>query len=587
MERLRFHPDKSPNIITPKKATVIAAFVSGSILAVLNGCGGNTKSDRAGIQSGEPHDAASDTGTDAAVDATTDVSEPDTSEPDASVPDATVEDAEPDSDAPPQIEYGTLSVQNYSEPIFYEFDANTWDARIAYFTLTPDRVEDIDVSQINISFEGDCVPDELPGFGLSMANDDAEIMGDFFINEETGKLEMHFDPVYFARNDPKSFYIYTHVGCCNGDFRTYIADESDIVAAGRTYGMPVSIDINYDGNTSTINGYFGVYKIPNDTQADIGSTDVNCLGIRTRNCLSEGITIQAFTSTLEIANPTDFDDPQDLIDTSVSPAEANFTDIKLLTGNTSLGEGMIVMGPVEISTTNSDVSQTFTLNDAFTIFNNEERDYRLSIDIRNNQAIIGNQLECILEIPNRYNFTYDSTGEPIEEGKLYIEPIGFRGMTLTITGEKDGCMEVQFSAGSSAGTPCPGDTDVPFGCYELTNGCGSDATLASLRLNENDLGFRSYYGEILELYNGGVPISSAAFDTSFGFVSFNNIDLPVPDGQTTSVCVFGGIDINAFPGNQIGLDIISPQDIVFQSTPEIGGDFPIEGGTISIADCEP
>ncbi|MFC1747823.1 hypothetical protein ACFL2V_03370 [Pseudomonadota bacterium] len=569
----------SPALRASKKAALIAAIVSGSVAAILSSCGGNTESDRAGVQSGDTQDASTDSTEDTSV---PDANEPDVMEPDASVPDASVPDAEPDADTPPQIEYGSISIENYSEPVSNEFDADTQQARIAYFTLSPDNVEAVDVSQINVAFEGDCAPDELSNFQLFMANNDSEIFGDFSINEETGELELQFSPVYMDRGASRSFYVSANIGCCNGDLRTYIADESDVVATGTSYGMPITINNNYDGNSSTVNGYFGIYKLPNDTRADIGSTDVNCLGIRTRNCLSEGITMSDFTFTVEIANPTDFNDPQDLIDTSVSPAEANFSDIKLVTGYTNLGDGMTVMGPMSISTNSSDVAQTFPLNSAFTIFTNEERDYRVSIDVRDNQAIIGNQLECIMDIPDRYNFTYDSTGEPIEEDRLYIEPAGFRGVTLTMTGEKDGCLNIVHAAQPVSSSYYQGDQGIDFACFVLSNGCGQNVNLSTFRLYRHGLGITTDFSEFLSLFQGTTQLAVSTFNIANSSIYFNGIDLDIPDGVSSTVCVQGGFSLNAGTGNQNGLEITSPQDVVFQSAVEIGGDFPIQGPVFNV-----
>lgn len=150
------------------------------------------------------------------------------------------------------------------------------------------------------------------------------------------------------------------------------------------------------------------------------------------------------------------------------------------------------------------------------------------------------------------------------------------------------CVEIETAATPTSQTVLAGSANVPFACWNLTNGCNNDQRLQFFSVHRYGTGSVDDF-DGLRLYVEPIAISNLEnFNAADERANFNNLNYIIPKGVTKTVCADANLSSSTMSGSQDGFEILQSddvmvQDLVYGSTVGGAGNFPVQGPIMTIA----
>lgn len=162
------------------------------------------------------------------------------------------------------------------------------------------------------------------------------------------------------------------------------------------------------------------------------------------------------------------------------------------------------------------------------------------------------------------------------------------GGTAGAGGGVEPCVHIETAATPTSQTVLAGSANVPFACWNLTNGCTNDQMLQSFGVHRYGAGSVDDF-DSLRLYVGPIAISNLEnFNSADERANFSNLNYIISQGATKTVCANANLNSNGMSGSQDGFEIVKSNDVtvqdqVYGSTQGVSGNFPVQGPVMMIA----
>ncbi len=471
---------------------------------------------------------------------------------------------------------GTLTVRN--DLTIPELVGTQNEALTASLRVDTDNIEDQLIKSIRLKVratgcEGTGISGQVKLF--AEGNDTPVATGQF--EEQGGYLGyLNFSfptPYHITRGNSEFFQITAdhEANCCHYGLDTFLEKASDLSAIGSTYSSATEI-INQYSETDThsvLNVWAGSvfidYEGPAAMNIPIGTNEVPCLDAVIFNCNPQNLILSDWQTKLEIMNGDGLADEKDLLNSDT--AAANFKQIKLQHREHSGVPLNTLLGPNELYPYGSDISQQIVLSGTAEVAPAERVFVSVSINVEDNQALIGNKIQCVLQ-------TLSTMPE-------------FGSETHTLVAKDFPCVTVERNNVPDGSVLAKGSTDENLGCWNFANSC-QQTNLMSLTMEHIGTG---NYTDInsLRLFIYDIALSDfTEINQNNGQVTFDNLTLDNNNGinigptEVKTLCSHGNISSNADTGAQHGLEIPGSASLVLNPSVQAGGEFPVQGPIFTV-----
>jgi len=476
------------------------------------------------------------------------------------------------------------------------------DVKIAQFQLSPSD-EDVDLEQINLTVKGTISGNEVTDLklyyndGTLLASDnalDSNELAEFVLNS----------PYRIADGNDKIFYVTADLEGKNAEtVNSYLANDTDLVARGATYGFGAGVTrTSYDNTTAgtdssqvTLQGGDVTFSLNGPVASDVSvnSNDVEVLNVTLTT--QSAITVKQIDLVVEsvLSGAADNDsDNGDLI--RGDSTEANIKDIKIRDGS-----GNTLMGPnsLTVSDDTGDVDQTLSFTDSFDMAAGESKVLSITIDI-DNDAPDDQEYRVTLDIDTNLDIE-DSEGNTLATTNI-VPSTDLVGNTFTT---KSATLTVAKSSSISSATKVRGTNEVELLATSFTAGSASEITITSLSLtgyidssvatagnctantdfaagSDDDQASSAsectyYFKDVvtsLSIYDGSVSASNKIGSTksanTSGVATFDGLSWTIPASETKTLIVVGDLSNSGTygtAGTRIKVDFATPSsDITSQ-----------------------
>jgi len=218
------------------------------------------------------------------------------------------------------------------------------------------------------------------------------------------------NPFSFDQGDSRVFFATAKPLCeHNETIRTFLDQPTDLHMVGTTFGIGVNIENLYDGATLggvdrfsevTVKGsdFTVAFGGPSAGDLAVGADEANCLQLAITNKTNEALEMRDWEIEIEVTTGDADGDAGDLLDDDgFGVTTPNFTLIKLAQLNDDSSIGGALLGPSELDTGGSDVSQTVVLDGSKNIAAGETINAVLVFDIASNNELNGDEIRCTLK----------------------------------------------------------------------------------------------------------------------------------------------------------------------------------------------
>ncbi|MBI4435691.1 hypothetical protein HY630_03395 [Candidatus Uhrbacteria bacterium] len=452
------------------------------------------------------------------------------------------------------------------------------EAEIARFTLAT-ATEDASVKQVNFDLEGTINNPDLTNLSLWQGTTKLATVA---AASSKGMINLVLNPAYaLADGTTKTFSLKGDIGGEAG--RTVgirLEERGDISAIGGRYGFGMQIvNSGYNGGTgdgaakgtcaattddcsfSTVQGSKLTFAFNGPSAGDISVNSQNQVFMKF------SLTAQQFTTvkdlivvvSCQVSGQSCDDDATDNGDLIRLATEANLKDIRVVKS-----DGSLVMGPLELSVTGSDASQSLTFTDDFTMNAGQTLDLMVTADVDNN-ATAAEAFRVAIDM-SEVN-SEDSNGDRIAAANIVPSADingnnqTLRAATLTLshtTPPSDGANNVTVRGTSNKDSvaysfAASNSSDLTVSLISVTASVDGDSTTdvndfvvgteteADGGATVNSLDMISsasiYDGDTGTLIAGPESVTSA----TTGVITFRNFVWTIPKGQAKKLLVKGNI----------------------------------------------
>lgn len=283
------------------------------------------------------------------------------------------------------------------------------DSRIAQLEIEAGSVEGMDLERIALYIRGTCDSENITELKLQ-AEGEGEVLAEVDSVSDLDFVTFVLDnPFSFDQGDSQVFFATAKPLCDNNEtIRTFLDQPTDLHMVGTTFGIGVNVENLYDGVTVggverfsevTVKGsdFTVAFNGPSAGEVAVGQDEVSCLDLTLTNNSGQSLEIRDWEIEIEVTTGDSDGDAGDLLDDDgFGGITANYTLIKLARVNDDSSIGGALLGPSELDTGGSDVSQTVVLNGTNNIAAGESINAALVFDIASNDELNGDVIRCTL-----------------------------------------------------------------------------------------------------------------------------------------------------------------------------------------------
>lgn len=476
---------------------------------------------------------------------------------------------------------GTVTISKYGS--LSNSTVGETDAEVAKFKLEA-STEDTWLQTISLRVSGTISNSLLSNFVLWEGT--TEIASTTSVSDRDLIVFSLETPLEIERGDNKVFTITADIGAADANDMILIDldENADIVSIGEVYGFGSQVvSTDYDKTSSTSTTSCSAYTDASCILVEGGQITISFNGpasddiavnARDISVFDFAITAQTDVEVRKLtfilaATTADVgtDDDDDLIEQG---ATANFTNIKMIDADT----GSTLCSAQDVSTSGSDVTQTFNCTDTWYIDAAETRNVSITLNVANNTDLNGEEIKVTLSAVDTSEGIRDiDTGDYVTD----IVPTGATaGNAQTVATPT---LAVTLASSPSSDTVVKGSQGVEAVGFSFTAGDSTDVTVTSVKVSgyldevadggftldeDNSIGIDEVVTAIA-LYDGdGNEISTQDETFSAGTATFSGLEWDILAGQTEKLVVVVTVDRSATPHNSTN-DIFSI-DIAAAST---------------------
>ncbi len=450
--------------------------------------------------------------------------------------------------------------------------------KMAEFQLTAGSSEDVSFTKIALFRGGSVSRQYVTNITLKQAGNVIAHNAEGF--DANDRVTLVLDtPMVIARGNVKTFEVYADIGAgartgVTETILTYLDQTTDLLAVGQTYGYGVTVIQGVPAYDGTGGCALGVGNC-SSTRIEGGQVTITFNGPTSKNVPINGKNVELFNFTLaaqanlevrnlrlQITQPGVPGAGDGLVDTTVVPNVANYTNIKVVDTATS----STVAGPKDVSTIGADNTQALNYTEIFNLTAGQARTFSVQADIANQVALNGQQVRIDLnpflgtDIRNLDNSTYVAVTDIVPNALIGGNADTVQSPSLTA------------SVGSTptAQTYIQGSQGVALGSFGLKAGDSQDVRISSLQIQglidtwngvacgvpdgvfafgQDGAACGNVASTVLQakLWNGSTqlgdtksPSASTGVGTG-GVLTFDNMNLLVPAGQTVTLTLTGNL----------------------------------------------
>ena len=469
---------------------------------------------------------------------------------------------------------GTVTITKSGASPLSNVKAGGLKQKIGEFQLLAGGAEDISFQKIALFRGGSVSKDNITNLVLTQAGLTVATAAGFNSNDRATFVLT--SPMTIEKGSTKTFELWADIaaGARSGaaeTILTYLDQRTDLLAVGATYGYGVTVDSGvvgtYDG--TTVACALGAGNC-SSTRIEGGQLTISFNGPASKNVgiNAKNVELYNFTmaaqSNLEIRNlrtqitwaagtGAALGAANGLVDTT-GAAAANVKNIKVVDTAT----GAVVAGPTDVATGGSDTTQTIVYTETINLTAGQSRTFKILADVANQAGLANNTIKSDLnafvasDIRNLDNSTYIALTDIVPNTGIAGNANTMIANTVTVG-----------AASGVAQTFIQGTQGANLGAFTLKAGDAGAIRVSSLTLQGqiddvpasgfNAAGFEAGPNSIAtiiqtaKLWNGATqlgstksPSTSAGAGTG-GVITFDNLNLTVPAGQTLTLAVTGNL----------------------------------------------
>lgn len=476
---------------------------------------------------------------------------------------------------------GSVTITTSSVAALSNVSLGGTSQKIASFMIAAGAAEDVLISKIALYQGGAVSGSDISNLVLKQAGNTLATVAAYDSRDRV--TFMLATPFLLELGSTRTFDVYADIA---GDARvgvaetilTYIEQAADVLAVGAVYGYGASVDIATTGTYDGTGAALGAGNC-SSTRVEGGQVTITFNGPVATDIAVNGKDVELFNMTiaaqsnLEVRNlrmnlthgGTLTGAVDGLIDTT-GTAVANYSDIKVIDTAT----GAIIAGPASLAVAGSDTTQNITYTEVFGLTAGQSRNLKVTADVRNNTnanfsgdtATFSLLAFAAADIRNLDNSTNVALTDIVPNS-------GITGNAMTV---RLPTLAASISSTPVAQTYIMGSQGVDVGGFDLKAGDASDMLVTSVTLQgwidtmtaagACTTAVDGTYDEGMELagcgsvastistvklMNGSTQLGTVESPTTSatlgvgGVLTFDNLSLTVPAGETVSLKLNGNI----------------------------------------------
>ncbi len=446
-------------------------------------------------------------------------------------------------------------------------------AKVGEFQLAAGSTEDIDFTKISVYHGGSVSRDKYSNFVLKQAGNTLASVS--ALNSKDLAVFVLATPMLIEKGNTKTFEIYADVAGSARSAETvkfWLDQTTDLLAVGRTYGYGVAVtSTTYDGGSCTSSAGDCSYS-----SVDAGQLTITFNGPASKDVGANQKDVELFNFTMAAGSNLEvrklqlvLDGNEDLNDTG-SLTSPRVTDIKIVDTAT----GATVMGPKDSTNGTgyalNDNSSTLDYTEVFNLNAGQARTFKVTADIANSLTLDNTDNGSIdlttLKVTLKKFSALSSAIRNLDSSQDlasadYVPDSDIAGNTHNV---KNPTLTISLASTPVAQTYIKGSQGATLMGVSLKAGDASDIKVNTLQLqgrvdtndgtatctvapnatftNGQENAACSSFADIaqtLKLWNGSTQVSTTKSPTSGtgGLVTFDNMNLTIPKGQTITLNV--------------------------------------------------
>jgi len=441
------------------------------------------------------------------------------------------------------------------------------DAEIAQFKISASSSEDMAFQRITLTVKGTASNDTYSNLQLVQSGDviataesvSADDIVTFVIDGTYGCDDYGYEEDGFCigKGNSKTFSVYSDIGTAadaNDTIITYLDESTDLEVEGLVYGYGSQVTYTSydngtpgtDSNSSTIQG--GQFTMSQDgpTTTDIAVNGKDVILNRMTFTSERNVEVKSLSATIVATG-------SGLISDDASTA--NFSDFKLVRLDDNGDVVETLMGPMELSTSGNDSSQSISWTNTWNMDEGESMSVAITADIANITNLDGTTIYAELDAISTTDGIRDrDTNEYVTD---IVPSVAVTGNTMTV---KAASVAVALASSANSDTYVQGTSDVELGVFTVTVGSAMDVNIDQIVVAgymdedggstfvqgvDNSVYFRNIVTSAYVTDSAGTQLGSTESFSTGGNVTFNNLDWDIAAGTTEVLYVYGDISSSA------------------------------------------
>ena len=428
---------------------------------------------------------------------------------------------------------GNMNIANTG--VLANVKAGEVGSKLAQFQLTA-NVENQNVTKISLSYNGTVTRDNLSNFTLKQGG--TTVATASAINSDDQLVFVLATPYYMERGTVRTFEVY---GDVSGSARAaqnvnfYLDQTADLLSVGLTYGYGVCV----------INGY-AIGAVGAVANVEAGTLNISYNGPAASNIARSGQDKEIFNFTMTPQSNLEVRTITFNIALGGPALIAHFSDLKLVDTAT----GQIVAGPY------TPVVGANAMNDVINMTSGVARTFKLTVDVENTALALGTITATLnafgaADVRNLDNSTnLVPATDIIPAGAIAgnAHTVQVSSLNVSVSSTPVAQTYIQGSQGVAlygVGLQAGDATDVKVNTIALT-GRVEDTVGVGLAANSAQYGVDAanlLNAMVLsaKLMNGSVQVGTTKSPSAAGLMTFDNLNLTVPAGQTMNLTLVGNL----------------------------------------------
>jgi len=447
-------------------------------------------------------------------------------------------------------------------------------AKIGEFRLTASSVEDMDVKRVTLFQGGSLSRNNLTNLKLKQSGSDVASAAS--VDEDDRITFVFLNASLLEKGNSRTYEVWGDIGAgarVDETIDLYVEEDVDVWAVGRTYGQgvqvcrsgsatsPCSASDDYDGSAG--NG-----TDSSQTTVEGGQVTLTFNGPASHDIATNAKDQEVFNFTIASQANVEVRNLRMRLaatgDGLISAGTtANYTDFKA----NDQATGVTVAGPKDVNTAGSDTSQDFVFTDTFTLNAGQSRTFKVTLDVANNTALDGSTVTASLlpfqssDIRNLDNSTYVATTDIVPSSTISGNAMTIRTPALTVSTASTPVSQtyikgsqnvdlagISLKAGDAADMRVTAITvvsrvEAATSTNTPSQGCDSPDTDGSIKRITDILLSAKLMNGAAQVGDLKSPSSSSSnpCTNDGGQLSFTNLNLLVPKGQTLTLNLMGNL----------------------------------------------